>query len=112
MDDDRARKLLAGERQRIEQALASVRRAEPEEADDRVEPGDRGSENLYQDELDAGLAQDLEKQLGGLERAEERLAAGKYGLSVESGEPIADPRLEANPTAERTVEEEQGPRGG
>jgi DnaK suppressor protein len=33
-------------------------------------------------------------------------AAGTYGLSVESGEPIPDERLEAIPTAERTVEEE------
>jgi RNA polymerase-binding transcription factor len=39
-----------------------------------------------------------------VERAEARLAAGTYGL--ESGKPIPDERLEAVPTAERTVEEE------
>lgn len=38
--------------------------------------------------------------------AEARLAAGTYGLSFESGEPIPDERLESVPTAERTVEEE------
>ena len=38
---------------------------------------------------------------------QQRLAAGTYGLSVESGEPIPDERLEAFPTAERTVEEER-----
>ena len=41
-----------------------------------------------------------------MERAEARLAAGTYGLSIESGKPIPDERLEAVPTAERTVEEE------
>ncbi len=29
---------------------------EPLESDDRVEPGDEGTEDLYQDELDAGRA--------------------------------------------------------
>ena len=48
-----------------------------------------------------------------MERAEERLKAGTYGVSVESGEPIPDARLEAQPTAERTIEEqERFERGG
>ena len=51
--------------------------------------------------------EDLREQLAAVERAEERLAAGTYGLSVESGQPIPDERLEAVPTAELTVEEEQ-----
>ena len=42
-----------------------------------------------------------------MERAEARLAAGTYGLSVQSGEPIPDERLEVVPTAELTVEEER-----
>jgi DnaK suppressor protein len=41
-----------------------------------------------------------------VERAEPRLRAGTYGLSVKSGEPIPAERLEALPTAELTVEEE------
>ncbi len=86
---------------------------EPLEGDDRVEPGDEGTEDLYQDELDAGRAADLREQLAALERAEARLAEGTYGLSVESGEPISDARLEAVPTAERTIEEqERWERGG
>ena len=32
---------------------------------------------------------------------------GTYGISVESGKPIPDGRLEAAPTAERTAEEER-----
>ena len=57
--------------------------------------------------LDTGLAEDLAEQLAAVERAEARLAAGAYGLSVDSGAPIPDARLEALPTAERTVEEQQ-----
>ena len=58
------------------------------------------------DDPDAGRAEDFKEQLAALERAEARLAAGTYGLSVESGKPIPDARLEVVPTAERTVEEE------
>lgn len=107
MDSEHARELLAGERERVEQALAVLQQGGPQEADDRVEPGDRDSEDLYQDEFDAGRVEDLQRKLEAVERAEARLADGKYGLSVESGEPIPDARLEAVPTAERTVEEEE-----
>jgi DnaK suppressor protein len=107
MDPDRASQLLARERQRIEHAIAALG---PEADEDQDEPGDEGSENLYQKEFDADRAEELRDQLSALERAEARLAAGTYGLSVESGEPIPDERLEALPTAERTVEEQE--RGG
>ena len=107
MDADRARELLVRERSRIEQALASLRSEGPLEASDHREPGDRDSEDLYEDELAAGRAEDLHAQLAAVERAEARLAAGTYGLSVESGKPIPDGRLEAVPTAERTLEEQQ-----
>jgi DnaK suppressor protein len=107
MDPDRARELLAGERTRIEQAMAALESDGPLEGDDRLEPGDRDSEDLYQDELDAGRRQELQDDLAALERAEARLKEGTYGLSIESGQPIPDQRLEALPTAERTVEEEQ-----
>jgi DnaK suppressor protein len=113
VDAERARELLAAERQRIEGALANLSNEEPEEADDRVEPGDEADEGLYQDEFDAGRAQDYRDQLAALERAEVRLENGTYGLSVVSGKPIPDGRLEAYPLAERTVEEEEpGGRSG
>jgi DnaK suppressor protein len=107
MDSDRARQLLARERSRIEEALASLERDSPREASDRVEPGDEGSEDLYQDEFDAGRREDVQAELAAVQRAEGRLAAGTYGVSIESGQPIPDARLEALPTAERTVEEEE-----
>jgi DnaK suppressor protein len=112
MDPARAHELLARERARIEQAMAPHSEG-PLEGDERVEPGDEGTEALYQDEFDEGRDEDLRDQLAALERAEARLAEGTYGRSVESGEPIPDERLEAVPTAERTVEEqERWERGG
>ncbi len=106
MEPERARELLAKERARIEQLLATLDREGPEEGDNRVEPGDLDSEDLYQDEYDEGRAGDFRRQLEAVERAEARLADGTYGVSVESGKPIPDARLEAFPTAERTVEEQ------
>jgi DnaK suppressor protein len=107
MDADRARELLARERERIERALASLRQDEPQALSDEDEPGELDSEGLYQDEFDADAASDLATQLAALERAESRLADGTYGLSTVSGKPIPDERLEIVPTAELTVEEQQ-----
>ena len=103
MDDDRAKELLAAERKRIENALAALNREGPEAT--RDEPGDQDSENLYQAEFDAGTAEELKVQMTALEEAEERLADGSYGVSVVSGKPIPEQRLEAAPTADRLVEE-------
>jgi DnaK suppressor protein len=58
-------------------------------------------------ELLAAQRRRIERELEAVARAEKRLADGTYGLSVESGEPIPDERLEAYPTAERTVEEQR-----
>ena len=109
MDSGRAQQLLAAERERIEREIAELG---SEAAGERDESEDRGSEDLYQQEFDAGRAADLQDQLAAVERAEARLADGSYGLSVESGEPIPDARLEALPTAERTVAEEERLGGG
>lgn len=105
MDPDRANELLSAERERIEQALARLGHQDTAEPADDVDPGNLASE-LYQDELNEALADDLRAELAAIERAEARLAAGTFGLSIESGKPIPDDRLEAVPTAERTAEEE------
>jgi DnaK suppressor protein len=106
VDVERARALLAAERREIEQALS--RRGHQDDGDDAgwLEPGNLAA-NLYLDELDEGLAEELRDRLAALDRAEQRLAAGTYGLSIDSGRPIPDERLEALPTAERTVEEQR-----
>jgi DnaK suppressor protein len=105
MDPDRARELLAAERMRIERALARLGHANTGEPADEEDPSNQATD-LYQDELDEGLADGLREELAALERAEARLTEGTYGLSIESGEPIPDERLEALPTAERTAAEE------
>ena len=97
---------MAEERRRIESALARRKPADIGELADQDEPADKGSE-LYADELDEGMSDDLREALGAIERAEARLEQGTYGLSIESGEPIPDDRLEAFPAAERTVEEQE-----
>jgi DnaK suppressor protein len=105
MDPERARELLAAERERIGRALARLGHEDTGEPADEEDPANQASD-LYQDELDEGLADDLRGELAAVERAEARLAAGTYGLSIESGKPIPDERLEALPTAERTAAEE------
>jgi DnaK suppressor protein len=105
VDPDRAHELLAAERERIERALVRLGHEDTGEPADEEDPANLASD-LYQDELDEGLADDLREELAAVERAEARLAAGTYGLSIESGTPIPDERLEARPTAERTAEEE------
>jgi DnaK suppressor protein len=111
MDADRAKELLQRERQRIEDELKLLT-DDPLESDERVEPGDLDSEDLYQDEYDDSRREQLNQEMEALERAEARLRDGTYGLSVESGKPIPDARLEARPTAERTIEEEDRYRRG
>ena len=106
VEKEQATQLLAAEREKLEAEIAALEREGPEEGDERQEPGDFNSEGLYQDELDAGRAQNLKDRMAALQRAEARLAEGSYGLSIRSGEPIPDARLEANPTAELTVAEQ------
>ena len=105
MDADRAAVLLKQERERIEKALAEQAGENDGELASLDQLADQGSE-LYADELEAGLRDRLLNELAAVERAEARLAEGTYGLSVESGEPIPDERLEAVPTAERTAGEQ------
>lgn len=106
MDADHARELLRAERERIERALARLGRHDDGEPADEYDPANLASD-LYQDEFDESLAEDLRRQLAAVDRAEARLAAGTYGLSIKSGETIPDERLEALPTAELTAAEER-----
>jgi DnaK suppressor protein len=108
MDERRAKELLKGERERVEAALGALHGAGREESSQDEPAGDFNSQGLYEDELAEGREGDLRRRLDAVERAEERLAAGTYGLSVRSGEPIPDQRLEAEPTAELTVAEAHG----
>jgi DnaK suppressor protein len=105
VDDRRAGELLQAERQRIGNELAGLR-LEPVDELSSTDLADDASD-LYQEGVDVGRVDELRRQLAALERAEDRLRRGSYGLSVESGEPIPDGRLEVVPTAERTIAEEE-----
>lgn len=107
MDADHAAVLLAAERERIERHLCRLRGDMP--SDSLIDDTDAGDQafDLNERERDAGRITELEEELETIARAEARLADGTYGLSVESGEPISDARLERLPAAERTAEEQR-----
>jgi DnaK suppressor protein len=105
MDTAHARELLARERARIEHALAQLTPPDTEAVVDVYEATDV-SEDMFNEELDEDRAAHLREELDAIERAEERLTQGTYGVSVDSGEQIPDARLEAIPWAERTAEEQ------
>lgn len=104
MDDSRARELLADARATAEDELARLQRG-GEGDEENPDAGDAAND-LRDDEIDAGRVEDLQTRLEAIERAEQRLADGTYGTSVESGDPIPDGRLELVPWADRTVDEE------
>ena len=104
MDTARAQELLKAERERLERLLRG-RALEPSDELSRTDAADLGTD-VFENELDEGIADELQAELQAVERAEQRLAEGTYGLSIESGEPIPDERLEAYPAAERTAEEQ------
>ncbi len=114
MNEQRAQELVAQERVRIASALAglsgeirddgSLQRQQTGEAED-------AGSALDSESISVALEADLREQLAAVERAEERIARGVYGRSVETGQPIPDERLEAEPLAERTIEEQRRSEG-
>lgn len=109
MDEPRARELVARERSRIQAALMDLTgdvRAEGALGRQQTGESDDGSE-LAVEMVDQALIDDLRVELLSVERAEERIASGSYGLSIVSGLPIPDERLEAAPLSERSVDEER-----
>jgi DnaK suppressor protein len=104
VDRERTRQRLSEERRRVEEELAGL--GQPTASDDPQDFGDQAVA-LDQAERDEALREQLQETLEAIERAERRLDEGTYGLSVVSGAPIPDERLEAIPWAERTVAEEE-----
>jgi DnaK suppressor protein len=107
MDEARARELLDRERARIERSLRAYQEREGADELTHVDQhlADYGTET-FDEELSQGRLAELREELAAIERAEKRLEEGTYGLSVQSGEPIPDARLELIPWAERTAEEQ------
>src|SRR4051812_31265290 len=108
MTEERARELLTRERRRVERALA-VATGEREDEDELStvdqHPADCATE-VYDREMDESSVEHLCEELDAIDRAFKRIEEGTYGLSVESGTPIPDARLELIPWAERTAEEQ------
>jgi DnaK suppressor protein len=107
MDEDRARSLLQAERGEVQRALAATAGAANQDRTASQDIGDAAdhAQGFEAEAVDDTVAAGLRERLAAIDRAEQRLAAGTYGRSVRSGEPIPDERLEANPAAELTVEE-------
>lgn len=107
MDNERARTLLDAERQRLEALIAGTDDDARSDRDQEDAPGDMSdpAERLTAEGTDDAVAAGLRSRLEAVGRAEQRLAAGTFGTSVRSGEPIPDERLEADPAAELTVNE-------
>ena len=105
MDSEHARELLSNARERVELALANAGAGQAG-GDGDVNTSADGASELAETGVDDALAEGLREELELIGRAEQRLAEGTYGLSVESGDAIPDARLEAVPWVERTVEEQ------
>jgi len=107
MDVERARSLLQAERSRVEELLGDVSGAGRDDRAAANEPGDLTdpAERLTAEQGDDAVVEGLRQRLAAIERAERRIDEGTYGISVRSGQPIPDVRLEADPAAELSVEE-------
>jgi DnaK suppressor protein len=111
MDNEKARALVEAEKARVQQLLGSTENAAESDRETANEAGpyDEPAERLTAEEGDDAVAEGLRDRLAALQRAEQRLEAGTYGISVRSGAKVPDERLEADPAAELTAEEaEQG----
>jgi DnaK suppressor protein len=110
VNEFRVRELVARERTRIEALLVEqVGEIRAEGSLQRQQTGDSGDAGraLETESVTVALTADLREQLAAVGRAEERIARGTYGRSVESGIPIPDDRLEVEPLAEQTVAEQR-----
>jgi len=109
MNDERARELLASERLRTQRLLTDLTAERQADRTAANQEGDMfdSAEPLTAQGTDDAVVAELQGRMEALDRAEKRLEAGTYGLSIRSGEPIPDDRLEADPASELTVEEAQ-----
>ena len=107
MDLDQARQLLHEQRADVERALGGVS-AEQRDARDSEADADiitDAAAPMDAETVDDALAARLQDKLAAIDRALARVEDGTFGRSIRSGDVIPDARLEADPTAELTVEE-------
>ena len=107
--DDTPRRRVADERARIEAALADLDGAVRAEGDLQSQQAGDTSESgteVAAEGVAMAIGDGLRGRLLEADRAAQRIDAGTYGLSVESGASIPPARLAADPLAERTVDEQ------
>jgi RNA polymerase-binding transcription factor DksA len=68
-------------------------------------PAEQATETLER-ELDLGVLQSVEAELAAVQKALDRLEAGRYGICEICGKPIAEARLEAMPAARYCIEDQ------
>jgi DnaK suppressor protein len=108
VDEDQARALVGAKRAEVQSLLDGTER---EGRQDRATEDEQGvdisdpAQPLTAQFENEAITASLRDRLAALDRAEQRLNNGTYGRSVESGLPIPDERLEADPAAELTIEE-------
>lgn len=107
MENAKAKELLDAERLRVNGILAQMDEVGREDRTAANQSGDMfdSAEPLTREGTDDSIKAELQERLAAIDRAEQRRQDGTYGLSVRSGQPIPDARLEADPAAELTVEE-------
>jgi DnaK suppressor protein len=107
METAKAKALLQAERDRTNELVKDLEERGQSDRDAANQSGDMfdSAEPLTGEGTDASVLEELTAHLEALDRAEKRLEDGTYGYSVRSGLPIPDDRLEADPSAELTVEE-------
>lgn len=104
---DEFRRRLEALRQELQEQISDLEgqlRAGDEEAGADNAPADDATD-LYSREQALGLIEALRADLGQVDRALGRVAAGNYGLSELSGRPIPRERLDVLPSATTLVDE-------
>ncbi len=109
MDIAKAKELLQADRQRTNELLVEMKGNDQADREAANQPGDMfdSAEPLTGEGTDESVRNELQSHLAAIDRAEQRIEAGTFGYSVKSGKPIPDDRLEADPSAELTIEEAQ-----
>jgi DnaK suppressor protein len=107
VDTEHAAELLSQARSEAESQLHSLHRDPGTPADDQADAS-ASADDLVATGTEEALEELLTRRLEAIERAEARLREGRFGLSIQSGDPIPDGRLEIEPWAELTVEEQAG----
>ncbi len=108
MDLERARELILAAQQDVRAQLGVTAADQDEDHETEAEVGDSAdpAQALQAQGVDDAVAAALQQKLDALDLALKRVDDGTYGRSVRSGDVIPDARLEADPAAELTVEEQ------